>query len=124
MTQELMKVTAEDLLCQCFVIHHSVAEKPWLLMSPLHFFVKYQLPSLISPWSSRTELSRRKVPACKSCNTEHANQTKFMTSSLPCLRAFDPFAGVGAFGMAMEQSECVKVTHAVEISPSATSCIK
>ena len=40
------------------------------------------------------------------------------------LRAFDPFAGVGAFGMSMEGSGAIRVTHAVEISPSAAATMK
>lgn len=40
------------------------------------------------------------------------------------LRTLDLFGGVGAFGLSMEESGCLKVTHAVEISPSAAKTFK
>ena len=52
--------------------------------------------------------------------------TKFLqiSKSQP-LRALDLFGGVGAFSHGLSQgSGCIKVTHAVEISPSATRTFK
>lgn len=40
------------------------------------------------------------------------------------LRALDVFAGVGAFGLGMEEVGGIKVTHAIEISPSAAKTLK
>lgn len=43
---------------------------------------------------------------------------------IPPLSAFDPFAGVGAFALSMQEAGIVKLTHAVEISPSAAKTLK
>lgn len=42
----------------------------------------------------------------------------------PTLRALDVFAGVGAFGLGMEEAGGIRVTHAIEISPSAAKTLK
>lgn len=40
------------------------------------------------------------------------------------LRAFDPFGGVGAFALSMQEAGCLQLTHAVEISPSAAKTLQ
>lgn len=45
-------------------------------------------------------------------------------SGLKPLRAFDPFGGVGAFGLGLEEGGCIQVTHTVEISPSASETLR
>lgn len=47
----------------------------------------------------------------------------FLEREVP-LRVFDPFGGTGAFGLAMEEVGCFKMTHAVEISPSAAKTLQ
>lgn len=42
----------------------------------------------------------------------------------PRLRAFDPFAGVGAFALGLQQALNLSLTHAIEISPSAAATIR
>ena len=43
---------------------------------------------------------------------------EFLRKQKP-LRALDPFGGIGAFGLGMEETSPLKVTYAVEVSPSA-----
>jgi hypothetical protein len=40
------------------------------------------------------------------------------------LRAFDPFAGIGAFTAGLAQAGCLKLTHAIEIGPSTADTLK
>jgi DNA (cytosine-5)-methyltransferase 1 len=47
----------------------------------------------------------------------------FVSQGRP-LRALDLFGGVGAFSLGMEETKCIKLTHAVEISPSAAQTFK
>ena len=56
-------------------------------------------------------------------------KTRFwVTLSTLCIplniSTFDPFGGVGAFGLGLEEAGCIKVTHAVEISPSASQTLQ
>ena len=82
-------------------------------------------------WNSGTRLNgRSKQPEiCLPCwreNKQHsADLKKFlrMFAEHP-LRAFDPFGGVGAFALSMQEAVCLKLTHAVEISPSAALTLK
>ena len=125
MTNEQVTVSLVDLIKTCYVLHAAAADESWLAMSPLHFFVKYHLPSIKSPWNEKVLLTKRKVPVCRHCYRDIQRRTKDLRKfAPPRLRAFDPFAGVGAFGKAMEESGCVEVTHAVEISPSAAITLK
>ena len=57
------------LLSKCFVVHHSVAKaKPgWLAASPYHFFVQYQMFSMVPDWKEKVFLKVKEVPACKPC---------------------------------------------------------
>ncbi|KIM90499.1 hypothetical protein PILCRDRAFT_766532 [Piloderma croceum F 1598] len=48
--------------------------------------------------------------------------TEYFTSN-KLLHTFNPFGGVGAFGLGLEQAGCVKVTHAVKISPSISQTL-
>ncbi|KAH7906528.1 S-adenosyl-L-methionine-dependent methyltransferase, partial [Hygrophoropsis aurantiaca] len=75
----------------------------------------------------RRKLATKDLLICKECvtkNTQEVELTKAFLRDVPPLRAFDPFGGVGAFGLALEQSGCVKVTHTVEICPDAAKTLK
>ena len=64
---------------------------------------------------------------CGDCLADHKTQftmyKEFLNIAKP-LRTFDPFGGVGAFGLGLEEAGCVRVTHAVEISPSASETMR
>ncbi|KAI9070389.1 S-adenosyl-L-methionine-dependent methyltransferase [Trametes sanguinea] len=130
MTEQMVKLQADLLLQPCIVVHASdVADlDEWLDMAPNHFFVKYLLPASDSPWSEKKKLNRSGVPACRTCleqdNIRSERLADFIADPQNCLRAFDPFGGVGAFALAMQDLGCVKLTHAVEIAPSAALTLK
>ncbi|KAI8998552.1 S-adenosyl-L-methionine-dependent methyltransferase [Trametes punicea] len=130
MTDQSLQLDAHLLLRPCTVIHHSDVEdlQAWLDLSPFHFFVKYRLPSPDASWSQKKQLKRRDVPACHRCLEQHniwsEKLAAFSLEPQNCLRAFDPFGGVGTFAVAMEELGCVKLTHAVEITPSAALTLK
>ncbi|KAH9901025.1 S-adenosyl-L-methionine-dependent methyltransferase [Cubamyces lactineus] len=129
-TDDTIKIDAQLLIKPCFVVQYTDVDnlQVWLDLSPYHFFVKYHLPSLDSPWSQRTPLKRCDVRACASClgqdNLRSEQLVTFASDNQNILRTFDPFGGVGAFGLAMEEVGCIKFTHAVEITPSAALTLK
>ncbi|RPD65262.1 S-adenosyl-L-methionine-dependent methyltransferase [Lentinus tigrinus ALCF2SS1-6] len=123
-------VNAKDLLRRCTVLHANSAPEmgleEWLNLSPLHFYVRYSVPSQPPLWSAREELKRSNIPVCIRCYRDHLTKLEQHEAlrKEPPLRAFDPFAGCGAFGFSMEELGHMKVTHAVEISPSAADTVK
>ncbi|OJA18063.1 hypothetical protein AZE42_05415 [Rhizopogon vesiculosus] len=129
-TQDEMTIPLSSVIGQCQVyVRASVPElEAWLEMSPYHFYACYSFPSLnVTSWNHRHRLEPRDLLVCRYCAAEDLaewnHSQKFLKKHKP-LRALDPFAGSGAFGLGMEESGCVKVTHAVEISPSASKTMK
>ncbi|KAG0703678.1 S-adenosyl-L-methionine-dependent methyltransferase, partial [Suillus ampliporus] len=115
-------------LCHVYVRAAVPELKEWLEMSPYHFYVCYSFPSLnVASWDHKHTLAPRDLLVCKYCAAENVaewNQSREFLKKQKPLRAFDPFAGSGAFGLGLEESGCIKVTHAVEISPSAAKTLK
>ena len=130
MTNQEMDVEATALLRRCSVIHQSRKDlRAWLARSPYHFFMQYSAQTLKPKrWDQLAPLKSKQIPVCKDCyianDAEARRLDAFAKEPRACLRAFDPIAGVGAFGLAMENIGCVKVTHAIEISPSAAETLR
>nr|ANR76343.1 DNA methyltransferase [Ganoderma lucidum] len=130
MTNQEMDVEATALLHRCSVIHRSRKDlRSWLAWSPYHFFTQYSSQTLKPrQWDQLALLKSKQIPVCKDCYI--ANDAKarrlntFAKEPRSYLRTLDLFAGVGAFGLAMEDTGCVKVTHAIEISPSAAETLR
>lgn len=126
-----MGIDIENILQRCMVLHHDAIQDldSWLKKSHLHFYVKYHVPRgpKKASWSSLTDLSPGDVQVCPSCHEDESVQTQqlemFSKQSHP-LRGLDIFAGTGAFGLSMEQTGPLEVTHAVEISPSAADTLR
>jgi DNA (cytosine-5)-methyltransferase 1 len=98
------------------------------LKSALHFYSHFKFPSLdVSSWNEKQTLSTNDILMCGECLTDRKAQfdlhNNFLETTKP-LRTFDPFGGVGAFGLGLEEAGCIKVTHAVEISPSASETMR
>ncbi|KAL4250277.1 DNA (cytosine-5)-methyltransferase [Abortiporus biennis] len=134
LTDAIEHFPVANLIRKCRVLHpQSIPTSEfqiYLNQSPLHFFVKYHFTTLRpKSWGDRTRLSIKEVLVCASCfKEEHGHFKELVRFSEECqrkpLRAFDPFSGVGAFGLGMEEAGVLKVTHAVEISPSASQTLK
>ena len=71
-----------------------------------------------------------RLMSCERCAEEQQrdmlSREQFDQRKQPPLRILDLFAGAGALGFGLEQGSkgCSKVTHAVEISPSAIRTIR
>lgn len=97
-------------------------------MSPAHFYIRYGFSSIkAESWMDVVEIEN--APICEECFSQNhkdlcASDDFFKTLEKSPLRALDLFAGVGAFGLGMEASCPIKVTHAIEISPSAAHTLK
>ena len=106
----------------------------WLSESPYHFYVRFHFPKL--DVSNLTGLKLLKgqyanlVPVCGICFKDDEINKDLRKRQLEDhpdtwrLRTFDPFGGVGAFALSMQQAGCIKLTHAVEISPSAAKTME
>lgn len=101
----------------------------FLAASPHHFYVTFTCSGTDQEsWRSRTSLSgnSRNLTLCDLCYKACKCRTDKLDtfSEAAPLRAFDPFAGVGAFALAMQESGALTLTHAIEISPSAARTLK
>ncbi|CCM04603.1 uncharacterized protein FIBRA_06785 [Fibroporia radiculosa] len=130
--EEIHDVPVTRLVNRCYVLHPDSARSPgideWLSLSPSHMYARFHFPTRTpSNWSERKRLKYWDVFICPKCikddNEQVANLRQFLSPSNQ-LKAFDPFGGVGAFGLGMEESGCVKMVHAVEISPSAARTLQ
>ncbi|KAI0828845.1 S-adenosyl-L-methionine-dependent methyltransferase [Trametes gibbosa] len=126
-TKQTVQIKAQALLKPCVVVHPTDVEDlpAWLALSPLNFFLQYQLHSLDASWSTKKALKRKHVPACNICLEQHNLKFQHLADmKTSCLRTFDPFAGAGAFALAMEELGSIKLTHAVELAPSAAQTLQ
>lgn len=126
-----MQVSASDLIRKCRVINYfslSVDDfDAYLNESPYHFYVQYAFPKLqVTRWNQGKRLNgRSKRPEiCVICWREDKQKSADFkefskTYTRRPLRTFDPFGGVGAFALSMQEAGCLKLTHAAEIAPSA-----
>ncbi|OCH84951.1 S-adenosyl-L-methionine-dependent methyltransferase, partial [Obba rivulosa] len=132
LTDIKLQVPVERIVQRCFVVQPETRQdlRSWLDASPYHFFVRYKFADLKpGSWAKKTKLSSNKVTGCKQCMVENegaiAEESEFLSASRRRpLRALDLFGGVGAFGLGIESSGSTKVTHAIEISPSAARTLK
>ncbi|KAH9935023.1 uncharacterized protein B0H18DRAFT_1082741 [Fomitopsis serialis] len=134
MTEQEAQVPIEAFLEPCFVVtrrslNDDDASQGWL-SSPRHFYVKYEFPTLApTSWTDQKTLKCNDLLVCAECFEEEKARTEAFQRFIQVqrrrpLRGFDPFGGVGAFGLAMEESGCVKMQQAVEISPSAACALR
>ncbi|KAL4067275.1 S-adenosyl-L-methionine-dependent methyltransferase [Scleroderma yunnanense] len=125
-----MSVVISDLVGICYVVVSSSLPEieEWKAISPLHFYINYRFRSLnVLSWNDKIIMQPMDLDICKHClkpNLDNFRQLQSFMENGPPLRVFDPFAGVGAFPLAMEESGCFELTHAIEISPSAARTLK
>ena len=128
-----MRVRLEDLLRVCFVFPRpSIPDNDvdlWVSLSPDHFYAKYHFPSTnVRSWGDR-RLLHHEIDICVECCRKEISQFNSMKAFIPDarrapLRALDLFGGAGTFGLGMADCGFLKITHAVEISPSACKTYK
>ncbi|KZT09519.1 S-adenosyl-L-methionine-dependent methyltransferase [Laetiporus sulphureus 93-53] len=125
-------VSVARIVRKCFVVHRDAPldRNEWLSLSPYHFYVHYCFRGIDpTEWSEKHPLQCSDFPVCRPCFEEDKNRDDSVKKYLiSCqknpLKAFDPFGGVGAFGLGMEEAGCIKMVHAIEISPSAAKTLK
>ncbi|KZT70140.1 S-adenosyl-L-methionine-dependent methyltransferase [Daedalea quercina L-15889] len=134
-TENEVEVHVEGFIEPCFVVTYQALEDElerdhWLGVSPNHFYVRYQFPSPTpTSWADRVRITIDDLLVCRECFDEEttrykAFQTFMLSHKRRPLRGFDPFGGIGAFGLGMEESGCIKMCQAVEISPSAAHALQ
>ena len=100
----------------------------WLSASPDHFYMHYSVPSIKGPMVQPETIDPKTLPICAKCmekSLSHVQDLDFLRTEEPSLSILDLFAGCGAFSIALAEGHGnARVTHAVEISPSACETIK
>lgn len=98
----------------------------WKALSYDHFYLRYNFPKLnVKSWSHRKNVAWQELLVCTPCCKERLKGRKSLykflaQSDRQPLPTLDLFGGVGGFSRGLaEGSGCLKVTHAIEISPSA-----
>ncbi|KAJ3552491.1 hypothetical protein NM688_g4121 [Phlebia brevispora] len=133
-----MPVELQDITGPCKVVNANGLSpsqlEEWLAQSPKHLFVRYHFPELDpKERGSRRVLAGRHAKlfkTCKLCQEEDVQMRKLRKSYHERhvdewqLRTFDPFGGVGPFALSMQETGCIRLTHAVEISPSASRTLQ
>ncbi|THH10396.1 hypothetical protein EW145_g1368 [Phellinidium pouzarii] len=132
LTDEELSITPANVLSRCYVLQKNVIRnlRAWLASSSCHFYLTKRAPSskLASP-KTLTPLASKDFPLCGSCMEAEVRHTvdfllwKSEQKACP-LRVFDPFSGVGAFSLGVCQVGNMKLTHAIEIDPSAAKTLK
>lgn len=99
--------------------------KGWCDESIDHFYIKHSFPTLTSGSSEgrRTFEEYRDLHLCMQCykaELDRCERVKQFQRNCEHLATLDLFGGVGGLSRQLaEESKCIKVTHAIEISPSA-----
>lgn len=130
MTNQVTDISFSAIIQKAYVL---VLEKigdlqAWINASSQHFFLQYSFPTLHkSHWSQKEILDSSEVHACLSCLIQRKETLLIGVKQVaqPQLRALDLFAGTGAFSLGMKTAGApFKLTHAIEISPSAAKSLK
>ncbi|PPQ86962.1 hypothetical protein CVT25_009784 [Psilocybe cyanescens] len=110
---------------ESFEAPHATLED-WLELSYDNFYLLYIFPRLkVQSWDEKKKMRWQKHQVCTPCCKEFLEKRKHMYKFLnqsreKPLATLDLFGGVGGFSRGLaEGSGCLKVTHAVEIGPSA-----
>ncbi|KAJ3571618.1 hypothetical protein NP233_g3648 [Leucocoprinus birnbaumii] len=136
LTEEEAVIPYTDIIDKAVVLSREsfgqrISLRKWLDTSPRHFYVRFRFKKMIpEPWDTKSRVSFRDIDVCKKCTEEtiahyyDVNEFKNKMQNSP-MRVMDLFGGVGAFSLGLKEgSGCLKVTHALEISPSAARTIK
>ncbi|KAF9469584.1 S-adenosyl-L-methionine-dependent methyltransferase [Collybia nuda] len=133
LTDEQVAVPIADLIRVCFVfpLKSIVDLEQWVALSPDHFYIRYKHPTLlVHAWEDLEKLPSHELPICKPCVEGELEDRRSTLEFLAYiqrhpLKSLDLFAGVGAFSHGLLQgSGCLKLTHAIEISPSAAATLR
>lgn len=132
MTDEVVKLTSAEIVRKCIVIHkgqlHSKEFKTWITSSPNHFYITMYCASReVASKASLSKLDLARFTFCGKCTNASGEQSRRFgkfSKEVPPLRLFDPFAGVGAFALAMCQAGSMELTHAIELSTSAAETLR
>ena len=105
--------------------------REWLDSAPHNLYVKYHCSALDETDPAKCTKLDGHIPQCAACyGTDKKRlrlQREFVRTrrigGLKPLRTLDLFSGVGAFSHAMQETGSVKLTHAIEINPSASETL-
>ncbi|KAH9013666.1 S-adenosyl-L-methionine-dependent methyltransferase [Lactarius hengduanensis] len=127
-TDEFEEAPVENLLTQCYVLHHDLIFDMdlWATLGPAHFYYRYRFAQRRpASWDERVPLAEDAGVGCSTCafalQTRLAEAVAFEEEAQARkLRVLDVFAGAGAMSLGMESATSgMKTTHAIELGPSA-----
>ncbi|KIY72480.1 S-adenosyl-L-methionine-dependent methyltransferase [Cylindrobasidium torrendii FP15055 ss-10] len=125
------KVLADKIIkkvhCMRYNGRDSEEREEYLALSPDHFFAQYKFHS-IQPesWDDRQRIPQIDWFECESCEAEHRQWRQKLENMKPySYQVLDLFGGIAAFASGIaDGSKVSKLTHAIEISPSAAKTIQ
>ena len=132
-TDEFEEAPVENLLAQCYVLHHDLIFDMdlWATLGPAHFYYRYRF-ALHKPasWDERVPLAEDAGVGCETC--AYALQERLAEAvafeeeaQARKLRVLDVFAGAGGMSLGMETAMSgIKTTHAIELAPSAARTLR
>lgn len=136
LTDEEATIAYSDVIRKCIVLSREsfgqrISLRKWLDISPYHFYLRYRFAKLQpETWDQKTRVSFRDLSVCSSCTEEALAQYydvqifKDKMQERP-MGVLDLFGGVGAFSLGLKEgSDCLRVSHALEISPSTAKTFK
>lgn len=135
-TNETIRVRIDDLLGVVFVptvdsLQDVMKLQEWVSLSPDHFYLKYEFPSVRPAyWNQKRRVKWHEHNVCAPCWQDKLREVKglkdfFKDKKRNPLKTLDLFGGVGAFSDSLSQgSGSLKITHAIEIMPSAAKTFK
>jgi DNA (cytosine-5)-methyltransferase 1 len=133
MTDEILTTSADKLLKPCKIkAFNSLSQEAlseYTKSSPYHFYCTYYcIKADPFHWRQRKTLTdaNKILTTCAVCFAADQDLLKYKEEFLTSrtLHAFDPFGGVGAFALSMEEAKVLQLTHAAEISPSAAETLR
>jgi DNA (cytosine-5)-methyltransferase 1 len=132
-TDEFEEAPVENLLEQCYVLHHDLIfdVELWATLGPAHFYYRYRFEKLRpTSWDERVLLEDDAGIGCETCayvlQARLAEVVAFEEEAQASkLRVLDVFAGAGAMSLGMETGTSgMKTTHAIEVGPSAAQTFR
>ena len=128
LTNEETTIPIEGLIQVIFVFPFEAIPDldEWLDESPDHFYFRYIFPSMtVESWDDKQPVDCEEFKVCETCCGEKIAHRKLLKKYMSHveeqpLTVLDLFGGVGAFSLGMKEGfSGLKVTHAIEVSPSA-----
>ncbi|KAJ7597250.1 S-adenosyl-L-methionine-dependent methyltransferase [Mycena floridula] len=125
LTDDTVEIQISDIISKVYILAKaSILRLNDWIQEPDHFYLQFCFPSMNAQWKQHRDLAANEIVLCGTCVEGRLRYnrelSKFVRAEKKPLKCLDLFGGTGAFALGLaEGSQMIKVTHAVEIAPSA-----